>query len=91
MNNAVDVLYTHCIIHTEALGTEEIAPEVNRVLQEAVTVLNFIRSRPVSSRLFSKLCKAVGSDRDKLLYAGVRRLARGRELRRLVQLREEVK
>jgi hypothetical protein len=63
----------------------KIAPELNKVLQEAVTVMNFIRSRALNSRLFSKLCKAIGSDHDKLLlHAEVRWLSRGRVLRRLV-------
>jgi hypothetical protein len=42
----------HCIIHKEALATKKIAPELNKVLQEAVTVVNFIRRWALNSRLF---------------------------------------
>jgi hypothetical protein len=89
LSNATDVIYTHCIIHREALATKKIALELNKVLKEAVTVVNFIRSRVLNSRLFSKLCKAMGSDNDKLIFhAKVRWLLRGRVLQRLVELKE---
>jgi hypothetical protein len=89
VNNATDVISTHCIIHREALTTTKIAPELNIVLQEAVTVMNFISSRALNSRLFSKLCKAMGSNHNKLLLrAEVTRPSRGRVLRRLVELKE---
>jgi hypothetical protein len=53
--------------------------------------VNFITSRALSSLLFSKLCKAMGSDHDKLLlHAEVKWPSRGRVLRRLVE-RKEVK
>jgi hypothetical protein len=78
LNNATDVISTHCIIHREALTTKKIAPELNKVLQEAATVVNFVSSRALNSRLFSKLCKAMRSDYDKLLlHAEVRWLSRG--------------
>jgi hypothetical protein len=44
LSNATDVIYMHCAIHGEALAAKKIAPELNKVLQEAVTVVNFIRS-----------------------------------------------
>jgi hypothetical protein len=92
LNNATDIIYTHCIIHREALAAKKIAPELNKVLQETVTVVNFISSQVLNSRLFSKLCKAMGSDHDKrLLHAEVRWLSRGRVLQKLVELKEEVK
>jgi hypothetical protein len=92
LSNATDLIYTHCIIHRKALAAKKIAPELNKVLQEAVTVVNFIRIRALNSLLFSKLCKAMVSDHDKLLlHAEVRCLSRGRVLRRLVELKEEVK
>jgi hypothetical protein len=89
LNNATDVIYyMHCIIHRLALVTKKIAPELNKVLQEAVTVVNFTSSLALNSRLFSKFCNAMGSNHDTLLDAKVRWLSRGRELRRLVELKE---
>jgi hypothetical protein len=89
LNNATDVIYTHCFSHREALAAKKIARKLI-VLQEAVTVVNFISSRALDFHLFSKLCKDMGSDHDKLLlHAVVRWLSRG-VLRRLVELKEEV-
>jgi hypothetical protein len=42
LNNATDVICTHCILLREALTAKKIAPELYKVLQEAVTVVNFI-------------------------------------------------
>jgi hypothetical protein len=75
-NNAADVIYMHCIIHREALAAKKIAPELNKVLQEAVTVVNFISSWMPNSWQFLKLCKAMETDHEKLLYAEVRWLSR---------------
>jgi hypothetical protein len=78
MSSATDIIYTHYIIHREALAAKKVVPELNKLLQEAVIPVKFIRSRALNSRLFSKLCKAMGSDHDKLLHAEVRWLSRGR-------------
>jgi hypothetical protein len=92
LNDATDVIYTHYVIHREALAAKKIAPELNKVLQEAVTIVNFISSRALNFRLFSKFCKAMGSDHNRLLlHAEVRWLSRGKVLRRLVEPKEEVK
>jgi hypothetical protein len=88
LNNATDVIYTHCIIHREALAAKKIAPELKKALQEAVTVVNFISSRALNSRLFSKFCKVMGFDLDKLLHAEIKWLSRGRVLRRLAEQKE---
>jgi hypothetical protein len=53
LNNATDVISMHCIIHREALTTKQIAPELNKVLQTAVTVVNFIAAK--FSALFETL------------------------------------
>jgi hypothetical protein len=79
----------HWFIHREALATKKIASELNKVLQEVVTVVNFISSWALNSWLFSKLWKAMGSDHDKLLlHAKARWLLSGRVLQRLVEQKE---
>lgn len=60
-------------------------------MQEAVSVINLLRSRALNSRLFSNLCKDMGSDYDKLiLHAEVRWLSRGKVLKRMMQLKDEI-
>lgn len=58
---------------------------------EAVKTVNFIKARPLNSRLFSVLCDEMGSEhRQLLLHTEVRWLSRGKVLARLYELRDEV-
>jgi hypothetical protein len=62
------------------------------VLQEAAKVVNFVKARPLNSRLFVVLCEEVQADhKPLLLHSEVRRLSRGKFLKRLVLLKEEVR
>lgn len=89
--NSTDIICTHCIIHREALVAKKIDPELHKVLQDAVSIINYIKSRALNSRLFSNLCKDMGSNYQKLLlHAEVRWLSRGRTLKRLIDLKDEV-
>ncbi|KAK9737230.1 hypothetical protein QE152_g10896 [Popillia japonica] len=58
---------THCLIHREALAAKKLAPELNDVLQDAVKIINFIKSHALNSRLFSNLCKDTDSNYTTLL------------------------
>lgn len=62
------------------------------VLDEAVKIVNFIKARPLNSRLFSALCNEMGSDHEHLLlHSEIRWLSRGKVLTRLLELRDEVR
>ncbi|XP_077970335.1 zinc finger BED domain-containing protein 5-like [Styela clava] len=53
--------------------------------------MNFIKSKPLQSRLFEKLCEEMGSNHKTLLmHTEIRWLSRGKVLTRLGELREEV-
>ena len=65
--------------------------ELAEVLDQSVQVVNYIKSRPLKSRLFSQLCAEMGADHQSLLlHTEVRWLSRGKVLSRLYELREEV-
>jgi hypothetical protein len=49
------ILFTHCTIHREALASKKLEPFVNEVLQDAIRVINFIKSKALNSRLFTIL------------------------------------
>ena len=62
-----------------------------QVLNESVQIINYIKSRPLKSRLFTILCDEMGSlHHSLLLHTEVRWLSRGKALTRLQELRSEV-
>ncbi|KAK2721868.1 hypothetical protein QYM36_003994 [Artemia franciscana] len=62
-----------------------------KTLNEAVKVINFIKARPLNSRMFKLLCQEMGSEHQHLLlHTEVRWLSRGKILNRLFELRQEV-
>ncbi|XP_028314934.1 zinc finger BED domain-containing protein 5 [Gouania willdenowi] len=82
----------HCSIHREALATKTMPANLKMVLDEAVKTVNFIKSRPLQSRLFGILCAEMGSKHHQLLlHTEVRWLSRGKVLTRLYELRDEVR
>ncbi|GFU56842.1 SCAN domain-containing protein 3 [Trichonephila clavipes] len=85
-------IWTHCMIHREALASKEISPGLNIVLMTVVTVVNYIKMRPLKSRIFSGLCKDMGTVHSSLLfYCEARWLSRGRKfLQRVYELRNEI-
>ena len=85
------VVTTHCFLHREALIAKTIAVEMKTVLNQAVKMVNYVRQRPLKSRLFAKLCKSMESAHVSLiLHTEVRWLSRGNILSRIYELREEL-
>jgi hypothetical protein len=91
LEKAPNASWTHCSIHREALVSKNIPEQLKTVLNTAVKCVNFIKSRPLNSRLFAVLCEEMGSVHlSLLLHTEVRWLSRGRVLIRLLELRNEV-
>ncbi|XP_044285324.1 zinc finger MYM-type protein 6-like [Varanus komodoensis] len=87
-----EMLSTHCVIHRQHLVAKELSAELNTVMNDAVKIINDIRSRALNSRLFTTLCESMDSQHQHLLLSTeVRWLSRGRILSRLLELREEIK
>ncbi|XP_071035447.1 zinc finger BED domain-containing protein 5-like [Parasteatoda tepidariorum] len=84
-------VWTHCMIHREALGSKEIRPGLNIVLTAVVTISNYIKMRTLRSRIFSALCNDMGSVHSELLFkCEARCLSREKFLQRAHELREEI-
>lgn len=82
---------THCVLHRDALAARDMDPRLHEVLNNAVSIVNFVKARATNSRLFTALCEEVGSDHHALLmHTEVRWLSRGHMLMRLFSLREEL-
>jgi hypothetical protein len=81
----------HCILHRYALVTKRISITLKSVLDEAVKIVNFIKSRPFQSRIFKALCEDMGSlHTTLLLHTEVRWLSLGKILVRIFELRNEL-
>lgn len=84
-------VWQHCIIHWQALATKKMPKDPRAVLDEAVNIVNLIKSRPLNARLFSILYNEMGANfHQLLLHYEVWWLSRGKVLTRLCDLREEV-
>uniref|UniRef100_A0A671RDF4 DUF4371 domain-containing protein n=1 Tax=Sinocyclocheilus anshuiensis TaxID=1608454 RepID=A0A671RDF4_9TELE len=81
----------HCCIHREALAAKRMPMDLKTVLDNAVRMVNYIKSRPLQAHLFSLLCEEMGSEHRQLfLHTEVRWLSRGRVLTRPFQLRKRI-
>ena len=89
---APHILWTHCMIHREALAVRNMDSELENVLNAAVKIVNFIKTHPTRARLFSILCAEMGAEHDGLLFhTEVRWLSWGKVLNRIFELRNEVR
>lgn len=85
------IIFTHCSIYREALVTESLAGDLGKVLDQVVKVINYIKSRPLKSRLFQKICEKMDAKYSKLLlHSAIRWLSRGRVLSQFYDLKEEI-
>jgi hypothetical protein len=51
---APEAVWTHRMIHRESLATKELCPELNELLNVVFKSVNYIKTRPLKSRLLRK-------------------------------------
>ena len=86
-----NITTTHCFLHREALVAKALGSELKDVLDKVVKIVNYVKSRPVKCRQFTKLCESMNAEHvTLLLHTEVRWLSRGRVLSRFHELREEL-
>lgn len=61
-NQNPNMQITHCMLHREALITKAMPTDLTVTLEQAVKIVNYIKSRPLKSRLFTILCNEMGSE-----------------------------
>ena len=84
-----NIITTHCFLHREALVSQTIGNDLRRVIDKVVQMVNYIKSRPLKSRLFAHICEEMGAKfKNLILHTEVRWLSRGRVLCRVYELRE---
>jgi len=86
-----NVVQTHCFLHREVRVSKTIPDELKQVSKQVVEITNFIKTRPLKSRLFEKICVDMDSQHKRLiLHTEVRWLSRGRVLCRVHELHKEL-
>jgi hypothetical protein len=89
---APEAKFTHCLLHRESLASKSMSPEVKTVFDQVIRIVNFVKTRPLSSRIFRQLCAEMGEEHENLLlHSEVRWLSRGKVLNRLLELREPLR
>ena len=65
--------------------------ELKAVLDVVVKMVNYIKNKPLKSRLFAKLCQEMGANYVNLLFhTEARWLSRGKVLSRVYELKDEL-
>ena len=65
---AVNAKWTHCLIQSEALASQQLSGDLNGVVKAVVETVNFIKARPLKARLFQRLCDELGEHNNLLFY-----------------------
>ena len=86
-----NISVVHCLIYRENLTAKEIQGDLAIVFEEVVSVVNFIKSRPLHTRLFRVLCNEMGAEHNGLLFHfNIRWVSRGKVMERVANLRNEI-
>ena len=84
---APEVIWTHCMLHREALVAKDMSAELSDVMNSVVKVVNIVKKSALQTQLFSNLCAAEGEEHTGLLYhSEVHWLSCGTVLARVFEL-----
>jgi hypothetical protein len=78
------------LFHREALVVKTLGEKMLKVLNDVIKIVNYIKFRPLKTRIFETICKEMGSDHIHLLLpTEVKWLLRGQVFNRDIELKEE--
>ena len=85
------IITTHCFLHREVLIGKTLNLDLTQVLKEVIEMVNYIKARPLKSRLLTKLCKEMEANYENLLLpTEAKWLSRGKALSGVYELKEEM-
>lgn len=85
------IVRTHSFLHREVLVSKIAQNEPKDVMNQVIEMVNFIKTRPLKSRIFELLCKDMNSRYVRLLlHTEVRWLSNGNMLSRVIELQKEL-
>ncbi|XP_052611518.1 protein ZBED8-like isoform X1 [Peromyscus californicus insignis] len=90
LNASPRVIGTHCMLHLQTLAVKTLPQELQEVMKRVVSSVNFVKSSPLNSRLFSQLCLDM-PDKALLFHTEGRWLSRGTVLKHVFELRDELR
>jgi len=85
------IYVNHCFLHREVLIVKTLPTDLKSVLTSVVNMVNYIKARPLKSRIFKQLCLAMEAKYEGLLlHTEIRWLSRGKVLSRVIELKKEL-
>ena len=86
-----NISVVHCLIHRENLAAKGIQGDLAIVFKQVVSVVNFIKSRPLHTRLFRVMCDEMEAEHNRLLFhSNIRWFSQGKVLERVTNLQNEI-
>ena len=87
----LNLKFTHCFLRRYALAAKTLPPDLRKILEIIVKVVNMFRGRALNHRLFQSFCEKVGKEHTVLLSdIEIIWLSRSRLQSRLFELRDEI-
>ncbi|KAJ0181964.1 hypothetical protein K1T71_002686 [Dendrolimus kikuchii] len=84
-----DLIALHCIIHQQNLSSKSI--RLQNFMNVVVKTINFIRSRGLNHRQFKAFLDEISAEyNDVTYYCEIKRLSKGKMLKRFYELRNEI-
>ena len=75
----------HCMLHRQVLASKTLHNALQKVLDEIIQIVNFIKAGALNSRIFKKLCMDLDSEHLVLLYhTQTKLLSKGNATRRFL-------
>jgi hypothetical protein len=59
--SAPEAMWAHCTIDHESLAMKELCAELNEVMDTVIKTVNYMKTRPLKTRLFAELCEKMGA------------------------------